>query len=473
MAIVLKPRRTATAGKVPTTTDLADGELGLNTTDRKIYVRVGASVVDMLANLAPLNSPALTGTPTAPTAASGTNTTQVATTAFVAAAMAAGGGFSGTYAGEYISTGTVAGYHFKSRDDQAQGNSLYASGGKIRVNGAVAGLWEIDRTTGDFSTIGGITAGKALSVAGGLALLGNLSGLGTSEHVINFAANRWLTFNGTAGIDRFQFGGTGLEAPWFRTNNGGKIYLGSGVCQKLNLWNETYGIGIQNSTMYFRIPNSATDTYCWHFGGVHSDTAADPGTGGLLGMRLSTTYLSIGAKDFFAKDIKADRGDGSGVIYFGANVNGGTRYLYWDNANYQMPGGELYVNGARVRRVNENIGPITDTRYSMPQPNQVIQQGWQWDFKHNSDTGLTGTISREWQAMLSLSPWSTYDAAHPQQQLLFHGWGMAFRWATGGTTWSPWCKVLQSVQTQQIHSMSGDPVTAGYAVHEADLWVIG
>lgn len=38
---------------------------------------------------APLTSPALTGTPTAPTAAAGTNTTQIATTAFVAAATAA------------------------------------------------------------------------------------------------------------------------------------------------------------------------------------------------------------------------------------------------------------------------------------------------------------------------------------------------------------------------------------------------
>jgi hypothetical protein len=37
--------------------------------------------------LAPLASPALTGTPTAPTAAGGTSTTQVATTAFVAAAL--------------------------------------------------------------------------------------------------------------------------------------------------------------------------------------------------------------------------------------------------------------------------------------------------------------------------------------------------------------------------------------------------
>lgn len=42
-----------------------------------------------LAAKAPLASPTLTGTPTAPTAAPGTNTTQVSTTAFVAAAIAA------------------------------------------------------------------------------------------------------------------------------------------------------------------------------------------------------------------------------------------------------------------------------------------------------------------------------------------------------------------------------------------------
>lgn len=42
-----------------------------------------------LALLAPLASPALTGTPTAPTAAPATNTTQVATTAYVVAAVAA------------------------------------------------------------------------------------------------------------------------------------------------------------------------------------------------------------------------------------------------------------------------------------------------------------------------------------------------------------------------------------------------
>ena len=43
-------------------------------------------------NVASLSSPAFTGTPTAPTAAAGTNTTQIATTAFVQTAVAGAGG---------------------------------------------------------------------------------------------------------------------------------------------------------------------------------------------------------------------------------------------------------------------------------------------------------------------------------------------------------------------------------------------
>jgi hypothetical protein len=43
------------------------------------------AVASAISSKADLNSPALTGTPTAPTAASGTNTTQLATTAFVIA----------------------------------------------------------------------------------------------------------------------------------------------------------------------------------------------------------------------------------------------------------------------------------------------------------------------------------------------------------------------------------------------------
>src|SRR5690606_18110419 len=48
-----------------------------------------AALAAALAAKAPLASPALTGTPTAPTASAATNTTQLATTAFVQAAITA------------------------------------------------------------------------------------------------------------------------------------------------------------------------------------------------------------------------------------------------------------------------------------------------------------------------------------------------------------------------------------------------
>jgi hypothetical protein len=58
--------------------------------DTLVYDNGGSDVeitVDTIPNKAGLASPAFTGTPTAPTASSGTNTTQIATTAFVDAAV--------------------------------------------------------------------------------------------------------------------------------------------------------------------------------------------------------------------------------------------------------------------------------------------------------------------------------------------------------------------------------------------------
>jgi uncharacterized delta-60 repeat protein len=54
-----------------------------------------------LSSKAPLESPVLTGTPTAPTATAGDNSTQIATTAFVTSAVAAGGG-GGSGSSDYL-----------------------------------------------------------------------------------------------------------------------------------------------------------------------------------------------------------------------------------------------------------------------------------------------------------------------------------------------------------------------------------
>ena len=45
MATVIKLKRSNTASSVPTTSDLADGEVALNTADKKIYVRNGSNII--------------------------------------------------------------------------------------------------------------------------------------------------------------------------------------------------------------------------------------------------------------------------------------------------------------------------------------------------------------------------------------------------------------------------------------------
>ena len=45
MSVVLKPKRSATAGSSPTTSDLEVGEIAVNTTDQKIYMRTSSGIV--------------------------------------------------------------------------------------------------------------------------------------------------------------------------------------------------------------------------------------------------------------------------------------------------------------------------------------------------------------------------------------------------------------------------------------------
>tara|TARA_E500000331_G_scaffold222554_1_gene213088 strand:- start:44 stop:754 length:711 start_codon:yes stop_codon:yes gene_type:complete len=71
--------------------DIQEGEIVYATDQDKLYVKEGSSLVDAsttdISAKADLAGPTFTGVPAAPTATSGTNTTQIATTAFVTAAV--------------------------------------------------------------------------------------------------------------------------------------------------------------------------------------------------------------------------------------------------------------------------------------------------------------------------------------------------------------------------------------------------
>ena len=93
MADVLRIKR-RTGGAPGAPVSLANAELAYNEVDHTLYYGEGtgggggsASVIRAIAGDGLLISPALTGTPTSPTATAGTNTTQIATTAFVTGAI--------------------------------------------------------------------------------------------------------------------------------------------------------------------------------------------------------------------------------------------------------------------------------------------------------------------------------------------------------------------------------------------------
>ena len=70
--------------------DIQEGEICYATDQDKLYVKEGSSLVDAsttdISAKADIASPTFTGTPAAPTATAGTNTTQIATTEFVTTA---------------------------------------------------------------------------------------------------------------------------------------------------------------------------------------------------------------------------------------------------------------------------------------------------------------------------------------------------------------------------------------------------
>ena len=79
---------TVGASKTLSSISETNGKISATAVDIQIAESQVTNLVSDLALKAPLDSPALTGTPTAPTAATGTNTTQIATTAFVNAEIA-------------------------------------------------------------------------------------------------------------------------------------------------------------------------------------------------------------------------------------------------------------------------------------------------------------------------------------------------------------------------------------------------
>jgi len=91
------------------------------------------------------------------------------------------------------------------------------------------------------------------------------------------------------------------------------VHFGEGRRQMLNLWNEDFGIGIQDYTLYSR----SGDDFAWYKQGAHADAYADTG-GGTEQMRLNSAgRLNVGG------DFIVARGTGNEQGYLGGDGIGG------------------------------------------------------------------------------------------------------------------------------------------------------
>lgn len=159
-----------------------------------------------LGTLAPLASPTLTGTPAAPTASAGTNTTQLATTAFVTSA---------------VTTAVTGLLNFKGTTD-CSANPNYPAGVKgdsyiVSVAGKIGGASGTSVDIGDWyvceaNNAGGTEASVGASwghmehnLVGALLASNNLSDVASASSAINNIlpsqtsnSGKYLTTNGTA-----------------------------------------------------------------------------------------------------------------------------------------------------------------------------------------------------------------------------------------------------------------------------------
>lgn len=258
-----------------------------------------ATITTQLALKAPLASPALTGTPTAPTAAAATNTTQVATTAYVVTAL-----------GSYVPTtrtltGSGAIQIGGSNSAQAlSGNltiSIVASSASVPgsmsaahytlVNGATAAATNSTLVLRDGS--GGATYGGTLSGAAA-TFSGNLGATTVSAMRYGLVLARGTTFANTPGhaeylgayANTFGFGTLELEVAANNDNRQVSFYIVSWQYDETaSAWYKCYPI---NGSQY----NPHIDLECRVGGGTAT-------------FRLrQSTYGDTGADDTFNVSIR-------------------------------------------------------------------------------------------------------------------------------------------------------------------------
>ena len=172
-------------------------------------------VADVL-GAAPLDSPTFTGTPAAPTATAGTNTTQVATTEFVSNAVSTA--TSGTFV-DLTTTQTVAGAKVFSSDITVNGLKIGIGAGNDLTNTAIGRDALITNTIGVSNIALGTSALRSNSTASYNVGIGFETLKNTTSGRNNTAVGRGAMLNNTTGDVNTAVGAAAIDRLTSGSNN--------------------------------------------------------------------------------------------------------------------------------------------------------------------------------------------------------------------------------------------------------------
>ncbi len=197
------------------------------------------------------------------------------------------GGFSGNIISNGL-IGAVIGGGGTSTSPNRVGNnfaSVIGGAGNTASGSASTAMGNSTMASGSASTAMGLatTASGSPSTAMGASTTASAAystAMGTQASALHSGAFVWADFQG------LNFASTGVNQFCIRANGGvqlsgdTKMFFGSTLSQKLNLWGTSYGIGIQSGVQYNR--TGAGGSFAWYAGGVHNDGTLNAGGGTFL-----------------------------------------------------------------------------------------------------------------------------------------------------------------------------------------------
>ena len=313
-----------------------------------------------LAAKAPIASPTLTGVPAAPTATPGTNTTQIATTAFVTAAVSGGTAtsFSGNLAGDVTGTQSatvvgnaavigklLTGYTSGAGTVAATDNILQAIQ-KINGNDALTAPIASPTLTGtpaaptatagnnttQIATTAFVTAAVNSGTAASWGLTGN--SVVPGSQFLGAANNVSLRMR-TNNIERMvvdSFGNVGIGTTTFNTTNAEKLLVDAGTTTSVNA---IVGKGSVNNYLQLNIQNNSAGA------NASSDVVATANNGS-----ETTNFVDMGING----------GSNTSNVMGGANDG----YLYTMGNNFLLGTGNaskslVFMTGGTTQSTNERM----------------------------------------------------------------------------------------------------------------------